>query len=104
MSREEFREEFTKLFTTLAKDFFENVYCLKEKTEVNTKSDILSIKDVADFLGVSRVTVNNWIKKNQINSYKKGNRRYFDRGYIEKFKIANFNFNERLPKHTNTYL
>lgn len=104
MSREEFKEEFTLLFNSLATDFFNKVFGVKSESKPINNSEVMNIKEVVDFIGVSRVTLNNWIISNKIISIKKGNRRFFNRAYIEKFKMANFNFNERLPKHPTTFL
>lgn len=104
MSRDEFREEFTLLFNSLAGDFFNKVFGVKSESKTTDNTETMNVKDVADFIGVSRVTINNWIKSGKIISNKKGNQRFFNRAYIEKFKMANFNFNERLLKHPDIFL
>lgn len=103
MSREEFREEFTALFKSLASDFFENAFGVELKVQEIEKGETMSITEVADFFDISKAALHDWIKAGKINSLKKGNRRYFNRSYIEKFKMANFTFNERIPKNNSKY-
>ena len=39
----------------------------------------LSVKEVSEFLGISRITINRWVKAGEIPSYKLGKRRVFDK-------------------------
>lgn len=97
MSVEEFREEFSRLFKKESEEFFNKIYGLKKGGREMKEQDLMSMKEVADFFNVSRVTLSNWVKNGKINSEKKGNQRFFSRDYVEKYKEVNFKCNERLP-------
>lgn len=93
MSVEEFREEFSRLFKKESEEFFNKIYGLKKGGREMKEQDLMSMKEVADFFNVSRVTLSNWVKNGKINSEKKGNQRFFSRDYVEKYKEVNFKCN-----------
>jgi len=104
MSLEEFKVEFTRIFDERSDAFFNKVFGLKARTAEEKDADLMTIKDVAEFFQISRVTLNNWIKKDKILSIKKGNQRLFSRSYIERYKQVNFTYNERLLEYPDKYV
>ena len=64
----------------------------------------MTINEVTIYFDISRTTLNNWIRKDKIISIKKGNQRFFDRAYIERYKKVNFSFNERLPTYYSKHV
>lgn len=104
MSLEDFKVEFTRIFDERSDAFFNKVFGLKERTKEEKDADLMTMEEVADFFKISRVTLNNWIKKDKILSVKKGNQRSFSRRYIERYKQVNFTYNERLPAYPDKYV
>lgn len=99
MTLHEFREEFSKLFDQKADDFFKKVFGMKSADNNKAELSLMTINEVTAYFDISRTTLNNWISKDKIISIKKGNQRFFDRAYIERYKKVNFSFNERLPTY-----
>lgn len=99
MSVEEFREEFSKLFNEKSEEFFNRIYGLRKGGKKREEEDFMTVMEVADFFKVSRVTLCSWVKMDKIISIKKGNQRFFSRDYVERYKQANFSYNERLSSN-----
>lgn len=99
MTLEQFREEFSKVFDQKADEFFKKVFGMKTSKNDEAELSLMTINEVTAYFGISRTTLNNWISKDKIISIKKGNQRFFDRAYIERYKKVNFSFYERLPTY-----
>jgi len=99
MSVEEFREEFSKLFNEKSEEFFNRVYGLKKGGKEKEVEELMTLMEVANFFKVSRVTISSWVKMDKIISIKKGNQRFFSRNYVERYKQANYGYNERLSSN-----
>ncbi|TKC57622.1 helix-turn-helix domain-containing protein [Pedobacter hiemivivus] len=99
MTLDEFREEFTKLFDQKADEFFKRVFGMKTEGNDDAEQSLMTTNEVTACFDISRTTLNNWIRMDKIISIKKGNQRFFDRAYIERYKKVNFSFNEKLPTY-----
>ncbi|SMC95059.1 helix-turn-helix domain-containing protein [Pedobacter nyackensis] len=105
MTLQEFREEFTKLFDQKADEFFNRVFGgTKPRKNEGAEESLMTTNEVTAYFDISRTTLNNWIRQDKIMSIKKGNQRFFDRAYIERYKKVNFSFNERLPTYLSKHV
>ena len=62
----------------------------------NTEPKPLSIEDVVKRYNVSKVTVNNWIKKGKIKGFKMGKRRFFHLRELEDCYVINAKHHDAL--------
>ena len=60
------------------------LFVKKREIEENWSEKPMTIKEVADRYGVSRQTVNEWMKKGLITGFKQGKGRYFYRHELDK--------------------
>lgn len=103
-SIEEIGIELRKIFDEKSEEFFRRIYGQDTSGSDNVESDLITMKEAAKYFGVTRTTLNNWIKANKIISIKKGNQRFFSKEYIVRFKKVNFNYNVRIPTVPDKYV
>lgn len=53
-----------------------------------TRRDVMSAEDVADLLGTSKSTIEDWARRGVIPSRKRGRRRFFLRWEVEAWLVA----------------
>lgn len=75
------REELEELVKTSVEQSLSNYF--KKKSEQKDISENLSVKEAAQFLKVSDLTVRNYIKRGLITAEKIGNRIIINRGKLE---------------------
>lgn len=104
MTLEEFRAEFTRLFDQKADEFFKKVFGSRTKENNDAEISLMTMNEVTAYFEISRTTLSNWIRQDKIISIKKGNQRFFDRAYVERYKKVNFSFYERLPTYYSKHV
>ncbi|SDK58760.1 Helix-turn-helix domain-containing protein [Pedobacter sp. ok626] len=105
MTLDEFRKEFKRLFDQKADEFFKRIFeGMKPPENKDAEQSLMTTNQVTAYFDISRTTLNNWINKDKIMSIKKGNQRFFDRAYIERYKKINFSFDERLPTYYSKHV
>lgn len=93
------KEIFEKVIDERLNKFFKKIAGESEDEPIKNE---MNMKEVTNYMNVSRATVQNWIKSDRIRSTKRGNMRYFDRKYIETFREAmRNNYVVRLPPKNN---
>jgi excisionase family DNA binding protein len=86
----ELREELNKIFDAKAEEFFDKLYGKGINKIVHAPGETMTMKEVQEFFGISRTTLNEWVKRRKIISEKKGNHRIFSRNFIENYKRERF--------------
>lgn len=92
--------DFKRWIREAVREFFEN----KNLTEKETNQDgdkLLNRKEIAEFLRISLVTLNDWVNRG-LPSHKQRGRVYFDKQevkeYIKNHKMGEFRFGSRFKK------
>jgi len=93
-------DDFKRWIKEAVKEFFQNT-TIRERENEQKEEDLLNRKEIAKFLRVSLVTLNDWVNRG-LPSYKQGGRVYFDKTevkeYIKTNKMAHLKFGTRFQK------
>lgn len=92
--------DFKRWIREAVKEFFENT--IPTEKETNQDGDkLLNRKEIAEFLRISLVTLNDWVNRG-LPSHKQRGRVYFDKQevkeYIKNHKMGEFRFGSRFKK------
>lgn len=93
-------KDFKRWIKEAVKEFFENT--IVPGKEINHEGEkLLNRKEIAEFLRISLVTLNDWVNRG-LPSHKQRGRVYFDKQevkeYIKNHKMGEFRFGSRFKK------
>ena len=92
--------DFKRWIREAVREFFENTTPTGKETSQDSDK-LLDRKEIADFLRISLVTLNDWVNRG-LPSHKQRGRVYFDKqevkGYIKNHRMGEFRFGSRFKK------
>jgi excisionase family DNA binding protein len=98
-------EKISALLDIKLDEFYERITSGTATRKVTLEEDIMTVTEVSKYLNVTRVTIHNWVKNKHLQSFKKGNQRYFYKEDVKsfytsgRFNTIRFNY----PKSDSPY-